>query len=148
SSDLTVHVFTMTRSAAVASRTATNPRSCKDAWMAAPSACEARHPKLWMKTFFNRINLLFEFSGRMDLPARLGSRWIHSFADESRGKSGLLRAACRLTAGSLLCLGLRFAEKRGLIQTQATESATENTPPAGLRQVRVKWCGKSAPRLE
>ena len=37
----------------------------------------------------------------------------------------------------------------GLCQTtQATESATENIPPAGLRRVRVKWCGKSAPRPE
>ncbi len=34
-----------------------------------------------------------------------------------------------------------------------TESATENIPPAVcafpcVRQVRVKWCGKSAPRAE
>jgi len=49
------------------------------------------------------------------------------------GKSGLRRAGCQVTPGG----------------REPTESATENIPPVvrlfGL-QVRVKWCGKSAPR--
>lgn len=44
------------------------------------------------------------------------------------GKSGLHRARCRVTPG----------------QRELTESATEKIPPAV--RVRVKWCGKSAPR--
>jgi len=57
------------------------------------------------------------------------------------GKSGLHRAACRLTAG------------KGSGDGIFTESATENIPPGGQRvscglRVRVKWCGKSAPRTE
>ena len=58
---------------------------------------------------------------------------------ETGGKSGLHRAACRLTAGN------------GFGDGNVTESATENIPPAvrfGKPQVRVKWCGKSAPRPE
>ena len=46
-----------------------------------------------------------------------------------RGKSELHRAVCLVTRG------------RG----DPTESATENIPPRS-RGVRVKWCGKSAPR--
>src|SRR5271170_7805632 len=42
------------------------------------------------------------------------------------------------------------ANGRGLATD--TESATENIPPVNsafvLKQVRVKWCGKSAPRRE
>ena len=45
------------------------------------------------------------------------------------GKSGLHRAGCQVTPG----------------RREPTESATENIPPV-LAQVRVKWCGKSAPR--
>ena len=44
------------------------------------------------------------------------------------GKSGLLRTGRQVTPGG----------------REPTESATENIPPAA--QVRVKWCGKSAPR--
>jgi hypothetical protein len=51
--------------------------------------------------------------------------WQHAGAG---GKSELHRAGCWLTAS------------RG----DSQESATENKPPAA-RQVRVKWCGKSAP---
>src|SRR5271157_2239745 len=42
------------------------------------------------------------------------------------------------------------ANGRGLaLKVQATDSATENIPPGGfVRQVRVKRCGKSAPRPE
>jgi hypothetical protein len=66
---------------------------------------------------------------------RMGSR------PETGGKSGLHRAACRLTAG------------KGSGDGILTESATENKPPdpgaqARGRRVRVKWCGKSAPRTE
>jgi len=51
------------------------------------------------------------------------------FAFERKGgKSGLHRAGCQVTPGG----------------REPTESATENIPPA--LQVRVKWCGKSAPR--
>src|SRR6185437_1964510 len=54
---------------------------------------------------------------------------------EAGGKSGLHRAACRLTAG----------EARR--EAGFTESAKENIPPVRLAgPVRVKWCGKSAPR--
>ena len=39
------------------------------------------------------------------------------------------------------------------LKADFTESTTENIPPAVralacVRQVRVKWCGKSAPRTE
>ena len=34
------------------------------------------------------------------------------------------------------------------LKADFTESATENIPPGGLRPVRVKRCGKSAPRPE
>src|SRR5208282_2080370 len=65
---------------------------------------------------------------------RMGSR------PETGGKSGLHRAACRLTAG------------KGSGDGAFTESATENIPPGRTRKraarVRVKWCGKSAPRTE
>jgi hypothetical protein len=44
------------------------------------------------------------------------------------GKSGLPRTGRQVTPGG----------------REPTESATENIPPAW--QVRVKWCGKSAPR--
>ena len=50
-----------------------------------------------------------------------------------RGKSGLHRAGCQVTPGG----------------REPTESATENIPPVRLERfgpVRVKWCGKSAPR--
>ncbi len=58
-----------------------------------------------------------------------GSR-LDSRCDIShRGKSGLHRAGCQVTPGG----------------RKPTESATENIPPV-LAQVRVKWCGKSAPR--
>ena len=42
------------------------------------------------------------------------------------------------------------ANGRGLVlKAQATDSATENIPPGGfVHRVRVKRCGKSAPRLE
>jgi len=47
------------------------------------------------------------------------------------GKSGLRRARCQVTPG----------------RREPTESATESIPPKCLRApVRVKWCGKSAPR--
>ncbi len=46
----------------------------------------------------------------------------------SRGKSGLHRAECQVTPGG----------------RESTESAAENIPPT--LSVRVKWCGKSAPR--
>ena len=46
-----------------------------------------------------------------------------------RGKSGLHRAKRQLTTGG----------------REPTESATENIPPSPC-WVRVKWCGKSAPR--
>src|SRR6188768_2902579 len=55
----------------------------------------------------------------------------------ARGKSGLRRAACRLTAG-----GIR---SKRILRT----SATENIPPClATDEVRVKWCGKSAPQPE
>jgi len=47
------------------------------------------------------------------------------------GKSGLHRAGCQVTPG----------------RREPTESATENIPPAATLPVRVKWCGKSAPRV-
>jgi hypothetical protein len=50
-----------------------------------------------------------------------------------RGKSGLHRAGCQVTPG----------------RREPTESATENIPPkprGHARPVRVKRCGKSAPR--
>jgi hypothetical protein len=47
------------------------------------------------------------------------------------GKSGLHRAGCQVTPG----------------RREPTESATENIPPAPPVPVRVKWCGKSAPRV-
>ncbi len=35
------------------------------------------------------------------------------------------------------------------LKADFTESATENIPPGGeSSRVRVKWCGKSAPRTE
>ena len=47
------------------------------------------------------------------------------------GKSGLHRAGCQVTPG----------------RREPTESAAENIPPSLLAaMVRVKWCGKSAPR--
>ena len=47
------------------------------------------------------------------------------------GKSGLHRAGCQVTPG----------------RREPMESATENIPPMCRKaQVRVKWCGKSAPR--
>jgi len=47
------------------------------------------------------------------------------------GKSGLHRAGRQVTPGG----------------REPTESAAENIPPMQFRlQVRVKWCGKSAPR--
>ena len=54
------------------------------------------------------------------------------FAGIGGGKSGLHRAACRLTAG-------RIARSDGKCHRKYT---------AGTFPVRVKWCGKSAPRLE
>ncbi len=45
------------------------------------------------------------------------------------GKSGLHRAKCQVTPGG----------------REPTESAAEKIPPWIIR-VRVKWCGKSAPR--
>ena len=55
-------------------------------------------------------------------------------AQSDGGKSELHRAGCRVTPG----------------RRKATESGTENIPPpeSGDRfgLVRVKWCGKSAPR--
>src|SRR5438067_10683706 len=50
-----------------------------------------------------------------------------------RGKSGLHRAACRLTAGRTV----RFDGKCHRKYTASLQSG-----------VRVKWCGKSAPRQE
>jgi light-harvesting complex 1 alpha chain len=51
--------------------------------------------------------------------------------DAGGGKSGLHRAGCQVTPGG----------------REPTESATENIPPTPLvRAVRLKWCGKSAPR--
>ena len=48
-----------------------------------------------------------------------------------RGKSELHRARCQVIPG----------------RREPTESATENIPPHLLAsEVRVKWCGKSAPR--
>jgi len=49
----------------------------------------------------------------------------------TRGKSGHRRIWCRLTTG----------------QGDLKESATENIPPKRKLVVRVKWCGKSAPRV-
>lgn len=49
------------------------------------------------------------------------------------GKSGHHRAGCQLTAG----------------RREPTDSAAENIPPMvhlWWKQVRLKWCGKSAPR--
>ncbi len=48
-----------------------------------------------------------------------------------RGKSGLHRVKCQVMPG----------------RREPTESATENIPPVLClaQQVRVKWCGKSAP---
>jgi len=48
-----------------------------------------------------------------------------------RGKSGLHRAGCQVTPGG----------------REPTASAAENIPPNRVSDwVRVKWCGKSAPR--
>ena len=53
-------------------------------------------------------------------------------SQECGGKSGLRRARCQVTPGG----------------REPTESATENKPPKrrASATVRVKWCGKSAPR--
>src|SRR4030065_2166162 len=60
------------------------------------------------------------------------SRCPATFAWPGGGKSGLHRAGCQVTPG----------------RREPTESATENIPPMPGQpdQVRVKWCGKSAPR--
>ena len=55
---------------------------------------------------------------------------IHESVIAATRKSGLHRAGCQVTPGG----------------REPTESATENIPPAGNGAVRVKWCGKSAPR--
>ena len=49
---------------------------------------------------------------------------------EYRGKSGLQKTECQITSG----------------EGDLRESATENIPPA-FKLVRVKRCGKSAPRF-
>src|SRR4029077_20094441 len=63
------------------------------------------------------------------LLARAGQVVAAGPSGARRGKSGLRRAGCWLTAS------------RG----DSRDSATENRPPAE-RQARVKRCGKSAPR--
>ena len=50
--------------------------------------------------------------------------------NDHRGKSGLHRAKCQVIPG----------------RREPTESATENKPLNFLNSVRVKRCGKSAPR--
>jgi hypothetical protein len=54
-------------------------------------------------------------------------------AGTNRGRSGLHRAGCWLTAS------------RGDLQESATENRPPMAPPPGGAQVRVKRCGKSAP---
>jgi hypothetical protein len=65
--------------------------------------------------------------------SRLGvGRTVALAVSGEGGKSGLHRAGCQVTPGG----------------REPTESATEKTPPipSSWREVRVKWCGKSAPR--
>ena len=67
-----------------------------------------------------------------------------------RGKSGLHRAACRLTAG--VPTGIRKVPQKiyrleWWWQASACH-AGQAERPAPPSEVRVKWCGKSAPRLE
>ena len=50
------------------------------------------------------------------------------------GKSGLHRESCRLTAGGPL--------------SKAVHGKCHRNIPPGFGRVRVKWCGKSAPRPE
>ena len=66
------------------------------------------------------------------------------------GKSGLRRAACRLTAGGLAtgygkCHRKYTASIGGSLASAPPSGAERRTPPVA---VRVKWCGKSAPRRE
>src|SRR5215212_1226734 len=78
-----------------------------------------------------------KFQARMLLSSARGADWRIA-APRCRGKSELSRAAGWITS------------RRG----DATESATENRPPIarsesqdkGREEVRVKRCGKSAPR--
>jgi hypothetical protein len=78
-------------------------------------------------------------------PSRSGDRFSVAFTRVRGGKSGLHRAECQVTPGG----------------REPTESATESVPPEKgvsphlrakkgsdpfFSQVRVKWCGKSAPR--
>src|SRR5690606_32849994 len=63
------------------------------------------------------------------------SGWLHRcHAEAGGGKSGLHRAGCQVMPGG----------------REPTESAAESRPPMaapqGADQVRVKGCGKSAPR--
>jgi hypothetical protein len=60
---------------------------------------------------------------------RVRKPWFTPRSVGRGGKYELHRAARRVTPG----------------QGDLTESGTENTPPQGIG-VRVKWCGKSAPR--
>ena len=71
---------------------------------------------------------------------RPGSARQSLVAQATGGKSGLHRAECQITSGSHTGDGV------------ATESAAEKIPPMASffgkgAQVRVKRCGKSAPRL-
>ena len=60
-----------------------------------------------------------------------GNCCSHFSVSEERGKSGLRRAECQVTPG----------------RREPTASAAESKPPRHLgAEVRVKWCGKSAPR--
>src|SRR5882757_1906860 len=71
-------------------------------------------------------------------PVRTGSREIPVLRIGSRGKSGLHRAACRLTAG-----GVRSKRTLRKVPQKIYRLGGGDTI-----RVRVKWCGKSAPRPE
>jgi len=66
-----------------------------------------------------------------DLLESAGQLLFSFFKNEERGKSGLRRAECQVTPG----------------RREPTASAAEKKPPRHFgAEVRVKWCGKSAPR--
>ncbi len=92
--------------------------------------CASLPPILWGLTIGWPIELAGSGPYNQGWVGRPGSRCAFGRG----GKSGLHRAACRLTAGS------------HLREEGATESATEKIPPRPAG-VRVKWCGKGAPRL-
>src|SRR5690348_2903027 len=100
-------------SAASVSRTATNPRSSSDASIAAPSACDARHPKLCTKTRFKKT-LDYQFRCHTEDACAIGQP-LDLLA------CGRIGRKVRSSQGSMPANGRGSA-----LKVQATDSATEN----------------------